>query len=88
MNQKKNKCHKYNLTVKGREYTVGDQKKNEWLPIGRLNVFTTEELPEDMSIMVELNHMPGQKINCYPKKVEGEFYKKDLPKKEDEGISF
>lgn len=60
-------CKRFRICAKGREITNSQGiKKNLWLELGQISVFSDQPLPEAVSFSVELNTMPNQQINAFP----------------------
>ena len=66
MENKKKSFKKYKIAVKGKEYEVDGEKKTYWNDLGVMTVFSDQEIQKDLSINIELFHIPNTKIYGFP----------------------
>ena len=57
---------KFKITAKGREYETPDGKKSYWNDIGIITLFSDDALPQEVSGMLEMHHMPGNEYKIFP----------------------
>ena len=52
----KKNAKRFNVVTK-KEYLLNGEKKINWAPLGSIVLFSEQEIPSDISMKLEMNHM-------------------------------